>query len=1684
MSGGALVLPMTDSDRQTLLSLTARSAELLEAGPSGPAGAGSAERPPGLPVNRFLERYFRNIALDDLIGRRPSDLAGLALSHRAVAARRPQGTAVVRVFTPTDDTQGWSTGHTVIEIVAADVPFLVDSVNGELARLDCEIHLVIHPQLVIRRDVAGTMLEILDLPPHLAGRPELPRDAVVESWIHVEIDRESDTDRLATLQEALLRVLDDVRVTVEDWPKMRASALRIAAELRETPPAGLTAEDVDEGVELLHWLAEGHFTFIGYREYSLLERDGEESLLGRTGTGLGVLRYDQKVASDSFGRLTAPARAKARERSLLVLTKANSRATVHRTAYLDYIGVKDFDDAGEVIGERRFLGLFASSAYTGSVLDIPVVRRKVAAVLERGGFSPDSHSGKDLLQILQTYPRDELFEIDVDDLYEIAVAVMQLQERRRTRLFLRVDDYGRYVSCLVYLPRERYITSVRTRIEQVLRQAIGGTSVDYTARVTESVLARLHFVVRVPVGAGIPELDPAALEAALVEITRSWDDDFQAAAVKALGEESATRLLRQWGSGFPEAYRADVDPRAAVGDVCRLNAMDLGRERDGALAMKLYEPEGAAPDERRFAFYRREPLSLSAVLPYLAHLGVEVVDERPYELRSSQGRRAYVYDFGLRGAQADGRVPGLDHPEAVHRLFCNAFEAAWWGDAESDGFNRLVLGAGLDWRQVSVLRAYSRYLRQAGSTFGQDYVEDCLVTHSEVAALLVELFETRFDPDRFGGPAPSGLAAEARTTAAETLVSKIRAALEGVASLDHDRILRAFLDLILATMRTNYFVTAARGWAERPEEPEDVAPPAIARPALALKLDPHALTYLPAPRPAHEIFVYSPAMEGVHLRFGAVARGGLRWSDRREDFRTEVLGLVKAQMVKNAVIVPTGAKGGFVAKQLPDPAADRDAWLAEGIACYRSFISALLDVTDNQALGPEGEQVVVPPPRVVRHDGDDSYLVVAADKGTAAFSDIANEVAIGYGFWLGDAFASGGSVGYDHKVMGITARGAWASVDRHFRELGQDVQTTPTTVVGIGDMSGDVFGNGMLLSRSLLLVAAFDHRHIFLDPAPDPAASHAERARLFRLPRSSWADYDPSLISAGGGVYPRTAKSVPVSAAAAERLGLDPGAGALTPAELIRAILAAPVDLLWNGGIGTYVKASTQSHAEVGDKANDAIRLDGKQVRARVIGEGGNLGLTQLGRVEAALAGVRVNTDAIDNSAGVDCSDHEVNIKILLDRVVAAGEASVQQRNELLAEMTDDVGRLVLRDNYEQNVLLGNARRQSRNMMRVHQRFIQTLEARGLLNRELEYLPDDATLAARAEAGLGLTSPEFSVLVAYAKLTLTDDIGSTSLPDDPWLDRVLRGYFPPQLSQRYAEQLAAHPLRRQIVTTCLVNDMVNRGGITFAFRAQEETSATADQIARAYIVCREIFDFNGFSQAIEALDGVVPTQEQSALYLGFRRLLDRSVRWFLAVRPGTIDIGAEIDRFGPVVGELAPQLPELVAGEQREVLAAEIARLQALGVPEPLARQVAGLLTRFMLLDIAEIARRTGEPARSVATMYLTLADRYGVVGLLRRISALSRGDQWKSLARASLRYDLYAALEALVVAVLETTADEAADPDRTIEERVAVFERANSERVTHVRATMQEVCRLPEADIAALSVVLRSLRSIVRSTA
>ncbi|MFF1716947.1 NAD-glutamate dehydrogenase [Streptomyces sp. NPDC058268] len=1641
-----------DEAKAELLTRAARVAENSPVGGRLPHGAPTGSKGDGATPDEdmalaFLQRYYLHTAPEDLADRDPVDVFGAAFSHYRLAENRPQGTANVRVHTPTVEENGWTCSHTVVEVVTDDMPFLVDSVTNELSRQGRGIHVVIHPQVVVRRDLTGKLLEVLTDP-----GTERPHDAVTESWIHVETDRETDRADLKQISADLIRVLSDVRETVEDWEKMRDAALRIADELPTEPTADdLRDQEVDEARELLRWLADNHFTFLGFREYVLTDDD---SLSAVPGTGLGILRADPQhdgeedhPVSPSFSRLPADARAKAREHKLLVLTKANSRATVHRPSYLDYVGVKKFDAHGNVIGERRFLGLFSSAAYTESVRRVPVIRRKVQEVLKGAGFSPNSHDGRDLLQILETYPRDELFQTPPDELRSIVTSVLYLQERRRLRLYLRKDEYGRYYSALVYLPRDRYTTGVRLRIIDILKEELGGDSVDFTAWNTESILSRLHFVVRVAPGGGLPQLtdaDTDRIEARLVEAARSWADGFAEALTAECGEERAAELLRRYSGAFPEGYKADHTPRAAVADLQHLEQLKHGRED---FALSLYEPVGAAPGERRFKIYRSGgQVSLSAVLPVLQRLGVEVTDERPYELRCTDRTNAWIYDFGLRMPKpqnGNGDYLGDDGRER----FQEAFAAAWTGEAEVDGFNSLVLRAGLNWRQAMVLRAYAKYLRQAGSTFSQDYMEDTLRNNVHTTRLLVSLFEARMSPDR----------QRAGTELTDGLLEELDGALDQVASLDEDRILRSFLTVIKATLRTNFFQEAEGG------KPHTY---------ISMKFDPQAIPDLPAPRPAYEIWVYSPRVEGVHLRFGKVARGGLRWSDRREDFRTEILGLVKAQMVKNTVIVPVGAKGGFVAKQLPDPSVDRDAWLAEGVACYKTFISALLDITDNLVAGE-----VVPPADVVRHDEDDTYLVVAADKGTATFSDIANEVAESYNFWLGDAFASGGSAGYDHKGMGITARGAWESVKRHFRELGIDTQSEDFTVVGVGDMSGDVFGNGMLLSEHIRLVAAFDHRHIFIDPRPDAATSYAERRRLFELPRSSWADYNKELLSAGGGIFPRSAKAIQLNAHIREALGIETGVAKMTPADLMKAILQAPVDLLWNGGIGTYVKSSAESNSDVGDKANDAIRVNGADLRVKVVGEGGNLGLTQLGRIEFARSGGHINTDAIDNSAGVDTSDHEVNIKILLNAVVANGDMTVKQRNKFLAAMTDEVGTLVLRNNYAQNTALSNAVFQSPSLLHAHQRFMRRLGRDGHLDRGLEFLPTDRQIRELLSSGRGLSQPELAVLLAYTKITAADELIQTTLPDDDYLRGLLHAYFPEALREKFPEQVDGHALRREIVTTVLVNDTVNTGGSTFLHRLREETGASLEEIVRAQLAAREIFGLSKVWDAVEALDNVVAADVQTRIRLHSRRLVERGTRWLLNNRPQPLQLAETIDFFREGVAEVWTELPKLLRGSDQEWYQSIRDELTGVGVPDELAQRVAGFSSAFPSLDIVAIADRTDKDPMAVAEVYYDLADRLRITQLMDRIIELPRADRWQSMARASIREDLYAAHAALTADVLA-----AGNGEDTPEQRFKAWEEKNAAILSRSRTTLDEIQSSDAFDLANLSVAMRTMRTLLRT--
>jgi glutamate dehydrogenase len=1629
---------MLESSDEVTHSLLAEAALAVAASGAGEAGVGD-------PL-RYLEAYYRHVAPEDLLPAGPIRAGAVAAEHVKVAARRPQGRAIVQVW-PAGAGTALEESRGVVDIVTDDMPFLVDSITMQLARHNLDSYHIIHPQLLVRRDVTGQLWEVVGSPTDA----DRGHDEIAESWMHIEIDGVGADS--AGLADDLQRVLGDVRVAVEDHQKMADTALRLADQLgreKARPPAETQA--------LLRWLAANHFTFLGYREYDLVEGPDGMALRAVPGTGLGILRHD-KTGSSSFAALPPEVRARVKDPQRLILTKANSRSTVHRPSYLDYIAIKRVDENGEINGEYRFLGLYTHDAYHESIARIPVLRRKLASVLEQAGVAPDSHDGKDLTEILEGYPREELFQISVEELTPIALTVLRLRTHRQTRLFLRKDVYGRFMSCMAYLPRDRYTTRVRLRIMEILREALHGVAVEYSATVGESAMARLHVVVRARPGTSLPDVDAEALEAAVAAAARSWDEDLAAEATWTLGEERARALLSTCTGAIPETYKADVTAADALTDLIRVD--DLLRS-GGDTAFDLWEAESytggkpladhARQGVWRLTIYRAgSPITLTDVLPRLQHMGVEVVDEHPYEFAGpSTAKPFWVYDFGL--SRSGHPAEGPMHPEQVKSLFEDALGALWQGRIEDDGFNALVLDAHLTWQQVVVLRTYAKYLRQAGIAFSQRYIERVLDLNVAITRLLIRLFESRFDPVRQQGEAERS----------EAITEEIRGQLDEVAVLDHDRILRSYLGLILATLRTSFFqADHDPGRLASPDEP----------PYLVIKVDARQVPELPAPRPRFELFVYSPRLEAVHLRFAPVARGGLRWSDRREDFRTEILGLAKAQEVKNSVIVPSGAKGGFVCKDLPDPA-DREAYQREVRACYQTFIRAMLDVTDNLRSGR-----VVPPPGVVRHDGDDPYLVVAADKGTATFSDTANEIAKGYGYWLGDAFASGGSEGYDHKKMGITARGAWESVKFHFATLGMDTGRDDFTVAGIGDMSGDVFGNGMLLSEHIKLVAAFDHRHIFLDPDPDPAASFAERQRMFALPRSSWADYDAQLISPGGGVWPRTAKSVPVSALARLALGLDDTVLTLPPDQLISAILAAPVDLLWNGGIGTYVKASTESQADAGDRASDAVRIDAPRLRAKVIAEGGNLGLTQAARIEYALAGGLVNTDFIDNSAGVDTSDHEVNIKILLADGVASGDLTPEARGELLHAMTDEVATLVLRQNYQQNWALGAASAQAAQMLHVHARYLRKLERDRRIRRRMDSLPGDKEIAERRSASLGLTVPEFAVLLAQAKISAVEDILDSDLPDDPFLREALSAYFPAPLRVAYASEMYSHPLRREIITTAVVNDMVNRSGTTFLFRMNEETGASVPDISRAWLVAREVFDMAGFWAQVEALDGQADVPTQLALLLEGRKLTERAARWLLHSRRPPFDIRATIEFFEPGVTAVIGALPKLLAGRDladfRQRQEAFIAR----DVPVPLAERVATMVPAYSAFDIVEIAAGAGRDILETAEVYFHLADRLQITRLRDQITALPRDDRWNTMARGALRDDLYTAHAALARDVLTVTGP------GSPEQRLGEWAGRNEPTVRRATQTLTEIWETDRFTVATLSVAVRAIRTLVAAS-
>jgi glutamate dehydrogenase len=1524
------------------------------------------------------------------------------------------------VFNPDAARDGFSSSRTVIAIITDDMPFLVDSLGIVCTQERLAIHLIAHPVFSVVRDRHGRLTDLfLD-----DARP----DARPESWQFIEVDREADPARLVALERRIKSMLDDVRCVTSDWRAMRRMAREIASDLGKQM-RGPQAGEAHEVKALLEWMEEKHFTFLGYREYRLRRGRTRDLLRPIPSSGLGLMRPNRHRKQRSVV-LKGDEREFARSKDLLIITKANSVASVHRATHLDYVGIKTFDSAGHVTGERRFIGLWTSSTYNRSPREIPVLRHKIQSVIDHFGLRPTSHDSKALVQALETFPRDELFQATVGDLVRTVRGIVNLYERIQVRLFVRRDAFRRFYSCLLFVPRDRYNTQARERIERLALQAFGGQAIESHVQLSESVLARLHMLVRTPLK-GSQQVDAAGLERQIMESVRTWRDHLKEGLRETQQETGSLRLLRDWGGAFPAAYQEASTTEVAIGDIACLEA--LVAEPTG-LRMSLYRPEGEPLHKVQFKLFRRNrPIPISDVLPTIENLGLKLISERPYEIKAAAGT-FWIQDFELehpRGVRID---LASDGPR-----FKSTFASVWLGRADNDGFNRLVLAADLEWREAMVLRTYARWFGQLGLPLSQAYVENALATNAAAASRLLRLFKAKFDPKIRG--ADRGRAEASQRRALEKLLAR-------VTRIDDDRILRAFLTAIDATLRTNFFQTAPGGGPKS---------------YLSIKLDPRKVAEVPAPRPMFEIFVHSPQFEGVHLRMGRVARGGLRWSDRREDFRTEVLGLMKAQNVKNTVIVPVGAKGGFVPRRPPPT---RDEAQRDGIDCYRMFIRALLDLTDNVVGGK-----ILPPTNVVRCDGDDSYLVVAADKGTATFSDVANSISAEYGFWMGDAFASGGSAGYDHKKMAITARGGWESVRRHFREIGVDIQCQDFTVAGIGDMSGDVFGNAMLLSRHIRLQAVFNHQHILLDPSPDAARSFVERQRLFRLPRQSWEDYDTKLLSKGGGVHSRQSKSIALSHEARAMLGLE--ASSATPVEIIRAILKLPVDLLWNGGIGTYVKSSEETHAEIGDRSNDAVRIDGRELRCRVVGEGGNLGLSQRGRIEYAAAGGRINTDFIDNSGGVNCSDVEVNLKILLNPLMVSGKLKRGVRDRLLARMTDEVAALVLRNNYLQSFAISTLQARAAERISELGHVIHALERAGTLDRALEALPPGDEIIERRRKGLGLTRPELAMLLSYSKIWLYDRLIESDVAEDSFLGSELTRYFPVPIQKKYPGPILHHQLRREIIVTATTNSLVNRMGPVFAIRAQEDTGADVGSIARAYSIAREVTGMRELWADIEALDDRAPTELQYDMMYETTRLLRHLSYWVLRNLGTDLDIDRAVSRLRPGLSDLMRDLPELIEGLEIERYDRALQRFAREGVPPRVARRVASLGAIHSGVDIVEVALARKTAVAHAARVYFGLGAGIGLDWIHGQIEQLAVEGHWQAVARGTLREEAYLLHRRLCDKVIARSGN--CEPGAAIRSWLT----QGGVAAENLGRVVQEMKTIGTADFPTLSVALQAVRRL-----
>lgn len=1581
---------------------------------------------------KFTEYYFSRFPLDELAGRYLGDVFGSVYQWWRYIQHFDGTQAKISLINPKLDVDGWVCPHTVLVVHQTDMPFLVDSIRIELNRRNIAIHAIKSTVLSVTRDSKHQLIDVVDA-------PSVEQRSSKEAFVYLEINLLTLKDELDDIVKSLLSVLAELSVVVRDFQPM-LQAVAAAEENLNHAQKTVTVANVSESQHFLAWLRDNHFTFLGYSEYEFGEQDGKKFLREKVDKRLGIFAFKGGAANYSEANDLNSGMARFHlVPQVLTFSKSSVRSGIHRLAYSDYVVVKQFNDQGDVVGEMRFLGLYTSSVYTMMPSKIPLVCHKVSKVFERTGLSTHSHDGKALQQILDTFPRDELFLSNSSELYEMVTAIARINERYMVRLFMRPDPFGKFVSCLVYIPRDVFTTQMRLRIQALIGQAINSTESDFNTYFSESILARVHLVFKVDKRFPL-DYDQEKLERQIREISRSWEDHLQVSLIESHGEEKAMSLLHEFRNAFSSSYKEYFESRTAVHDIASI--AELATSDD--IAMSFYQPVGAEPNIVRFKVFRKtKTIELSDIIPLLENLGLRVLSENPYAIHKKSDEVIWLHDFKLSYS-----LPGVIDVLRVKEIFQQAFSAIWHKRTVNDAFNKLVLSAELTWREVFVLRAYASYMHQTLFTFTEHYIANALVNQREIARLLINLFITKFDPI---------LSASEEKRAGD--IGKYRDAilvsLNNVSNLNEDRILRRFLALIDGTLRTNYFQLQADG------NPKDY---------LSIKLSTRSIADIPEPRPLYEIFVYSLRVEGVHLRGGKVARGGLRWSDRLQDYRTEVLGLVKAQQVKNAVIVPNGAKGGFVCKQSPQ-AGGREAIQQEGIACYKIFVRGLLDLTDNLVDGK-----LVPPVNVVRYDEDDPYLVVAADKGTATFSDIANSISAEYNHWLGDAFASGGSQGYDHKGMGITARGAWISVMRHFREKNINIQEEDFTVVGIGDMAGDVFGNGMLLSQHICLVAAFNHMHIFIDPTPDAEKSFVERQRLFTTPKTTWADYDKSLISKGGGIFNRDAKTIAISPEMKKIFGIYEDN--LTPTELMTGLLKAPVDLIWNGGIGTYVTSSSESHADVGDKANDSLRVNGSELRAKVFGEGGNLGMTQRGRIEYALNGGACNTDFIDNAGGVDCSDHEVNVKILLNEVVSSGDLTPKQRNQLLASMTQNIGDLVLKNNYRQTQAISIAEVESLARGAEYRRFMSTLESQKRLNRKLEFLPADDILLERQSHSLGLTRPELSILISYAKAVLKEDLAADNIADNAYIAKSVEGAFPEKIAAEFSGPLYNHRLKREIVATQIANDMVNNMGISFAQRLIESTGASVGDVAKAYIAARDVYQMEKFILDLEALDHKLPAKIQYELMINMMRRVRRATRWFLRNRRSNIDPAVEVEFFGSAVANISAQLPGLLLGGQLEELQGQYQRLQESGVPQDLIVRASSASYLFSGFSVAEAARRSGRDIAPVTQLYFLLSDMLSLPWFANQIANLKVETFWQAMARESYMDDLESQLRSLTISLIGCT-----NETTNIAELLASWGNRQSTLIHRWKLMVNELQAASGTDFAVFSVALRELLDLAQAT-